>query len=206
MYQAFATLTAGKEGAMARLVSDSVWQQLDPYAGRLSARTARRLRVGAAIVAIAAVSAGALGWSGLIVPNIGWPRDGGWGASTSPELITHEVVVENKGWAPVEVLGMGRSGAGLELVEVRGTFPTTLEAGQTMQAELVYRVTDCAAVTDEPWPVPVRVRRPWGVHTSYVELPDKTSWDAPSAYSYTGRNPYAVEWQRWLADMSCAYR
>lgn len=189
------------------LVSDLVWQQLDPYAGRLSARTVRRLWTGVAIVATAAVAAGVLWWSGLIVPNLAWPHYAGYSASTSPELVMHEVVVANKGWAPVEVLGMGRSGAGLELVEVRGTFPTTLEPGQTLQAELVYRVSDCAAVTVDPWPVPVRVRRPWGVHTSYLDLPEKTSLNAPEGLrSYTGRDPYAVEWQRWLADKSCAYR
>src|SRR5690606_9122870 len=143
--------------------------------------------------------------SGLVVPRVSWSDSLGWGSSASPDQVSHEVVVENKGWTPVEVLGMGRSGAGLELLEVRGTFPTTLEAGQIMRVEVVYRVTDCAAVTADPWPVPVRVQRPWGVHTSYVQLPHQTSWDAPGAYSYTGRDPYAVEWQRWLADRACAH-
>lgn len=192
---------------MERLVSDGVWRQLDPYAGQLAGRTVRRLRLTAAAVVALAVAVGALWWSGLVLPRLAWPAgSGGYGWSTGPDVVRHDVMIRNEGWTPVEVLGLGRGGAGLRLVEVRGVFPTTLRPGQTMEAAVVYRVTDCAAVTADPWPVPVRVRRPWGIYTAYVSLPTQTSPAAPEGLrSYTGRDPYAVEWQRALADASCAY-
>ena len=116
----------------------------------------------------------------------------------------HEVPVVNRGRRPIDVLGVGRSGPGLQLDAVRGTLPSTLHPGESLTVTLVYRVTDCTAVPADPWPVPVRVKRPWGRYTAYLELPAGTSPDAPDGMrNFVGRDPYAVEWQRALADLAC---
>jgi hypothetical protein len=73
-----------------------------------------------------------------------------------------------------------------------------------MEAVLIYRVTDCAAVPAGVWPVPVTVKRFWGTATGYVLPPTSTSPNAPQGMrEYRGRDPYAVEWQRAVADVSC---
>jgi hypothetical protein len=49
----------------------------------------------------------------------------------------------------------------------------------------------------------VQVERPWGVQTIAVGLPAIDSDDAPEQYTYSGGDPYAVEWQRYRADQAC---
>jgi hypothetical protein len=192
---------------MGRLLSDEVWHRLDPYAGQLRPRTVVRLRSAAAFGVVMAIVAGLLWWSGALLPRVGWPHGAAWGSGVHPGSIEQVVVIANQGLFPVEVVGIGRSGAGLRLARVFVHFPITLEPGQRLNVVLVFEVTDCAAVTAEPWPVPVRVKRFWGTQTRYVPVPTSTSLDAPEGFrSYTGRDPYAVEWQRGLADESCRIR
>jgi len=187
---------------MARLVSDEVWQQLDPQAGRLQRRTAARLWWAAGVgTAIALVWA--LVWQlGVAYPRLGWSNSG-YGSGGGPGWAEHEVVVENQGWTPLTIVAVGRSGPGLELTEVRGTFPVTLQPGDQTSFYVVYRVTDCTAVSNEPFPVPVRVERWWGEQTAYIEIPTYPSRDRPGSYSYSGQDPYAVQWQRGMADFGC---
>ena len=102
------------------------------------------------------------------------------------------------------MVAIGRSGPGFELRTVRAALPTTLRPGDDMDVVLVYRVTDCGAVPADAWPVPVTVRRAWGTATGYVQPPTGTSPSAPDGMrEYQGRDPYAVEWQRLVADYSC---
>lgn len=196
-------------------VSNDVWRQLDPVAGRLSRRSVRRLRIVVVVLIVLAVLA-ALSWrSGAVAPRLKWTDEWGWEASVGPELVSHAVVVVNDGWLPAQILGVGRSGPGLELVSVRegtsvdfregsGIFPYVLQPGAIVAFAVVYRITDCSAIPQDPWPVPVRVQRPWGVQTVYIGLPEE-SFRAPQLLSYSGRNPYAVEWQRWIAADLCDY-
>jgi hypothetical protein len=185
------------------MLSNEVWRQLDPEAGRLPRRTVLRLRWTVAAVLVLAVLAG-LGWrSGLIKPRVAWPNAGGsW--EVAGNRIEYEIHVTNRGWIPIEVVGLGRSGPGFELVDVRATLPTTLAPGESMDAVLLYRVNDCAAVPADAWPVPVQVRRSWGTVTAYVDVPTQVSPAAPAGMrQFTGRDPYAVEWQRRAADLAC---
>jgi len=185
------------------MVSNEVWRQLDPEAGRLPRRTVMRLRWTVASILVLAVLAG-VGWrSGLIVPRVGWPNEGrSW--QVSGNRIEYEIHVANRGWTPIDVVGLGRSGPGFELVEVHATLPTTLAPGEAMDAVLLYRVNDCAAVPADAWPVPVQVKRTWGTVTVYLEIPPDISPLAPAGIrQYTGRDPYAVEWQRIVTDLAC---
>ena len=174
------------------LVSDEVWRQLDPGAGRLPRRTVLRLRWTISTTLALALLVG-LGWrSGVVLPRLGWPNDGeGW--SIEGNRVEYSMHIANRGWTSVEVLDVGRSGPGFVLDSVRAQLPTTLRPGESMEAVLIYRVTDCAAVPAGEWPVPVTVKRPWGTATGYVLPPPETS-------------PKAPQWQRALADVSCAPR
>jgi len=70
-----------------------------------------------------------------------------------------------------------------------------------MEAVLVYQVTDCAAVPADEWPVPVTVRRTWGTATGHVQPPSQVPHVGQRVYP--GRDPFAVQWQRDVADMVC---
>lgn len=60
----------------------------------------------------------------------------------------------------------------MRLLKIEGMHtPITLGPGDTADAEFVYQVTDCGNIPNEEWPIPVRVERPWGVQTVYVEPP-----------------------------------
>ena len=186
------------------LVSDEVWRQLDPDAGRLSRRTVLRLRWSLAGAVALALLVGAVWQSGLTVPRLAWTPDSGYGWSTQDRTIEFEVRIANRGWTPVDIIGIGRSGPGFELRAIRAELPTTLRPGEDLDAVLLYQVTDCAAVPADEWPVPVTVRRTWGTATGYVQPPTQPSMSAPTGTrEYQGRDPYAVEWQRAVADMVC---
>ena len=58
---------------MSTLLTDEVWRQLDPGAGRLSRRTARRLWLAYGAGFVAAAAAVAVWLSGLVIPQVGWP-------------------------------------------------------------------------------------------------------------------------------------
>jgi len=188
------------------LVSDEVWRQLDPDAGRLPRRTVLRLRWSLAGAIALALLFGLVWQSGLTVPRLSWTPNSGYGYGGSPRnrTVEYEVRISNRGWTSVEVVGLGRSGPGFELRSVRAQLPTTLRPGENMDATLLYQVTDCAAVPADEWPVPVTVRRTWGTATGYVQPPTQTSPSAPTGTrEYQGRDPFAVEWQRAVADMVC---
>ena len=190
---------------MARAVSDEVWQQLDPKAGRLSRRTTMRLRWAVLAAIVLAVVTGLVWQSGAVTPHLA--RDEHAGGSWSSDFITWRIefllTVHNYGWFSATVVGAGQPGPGLELLEVRGAFPTTLNPGENMEIALVYRVADCDAVPRDAWPVPIFVERPWGRYTAYVPPPYLT-WGAPDGMrTYVGRDPYAREWQDVLADVAC---
>ena len=116
-----------------------------------------------------------------------------------------DLLIVNHGWTSAEIVGAGRSGPGLRLADVSGTLPITLAPGQSVSLRLRYRVTGCAAVPATPWPVPVQVTRPWGTVTVFIQLPTMDPPGTPSGMrTFTGSDPYAVPWQRALADESCA--
>jgi hypothetical protein len=188
------------------LLPDDVWAQLDPDAGRLPRRTRRRIRV-AAIAAAAFLVIIGLGWQwGAVVPRVG---GSGHGAMSGPGVMAVTVDVRNTGWTGMRVVGVGRSGPGLRLTRVDGTVPADLGDASSASYTLYYDVTNCAALPTGPWPVPVRIQRPWGVWTGWigvepmVPMGDSPNPPPPGMRSFTGRDPYAKEWQVALANMTC---
>lgn len=205
---------------MSVLLTDEVWAQLDPSVGRLSRRAVVRLWTAGAVVAAVLAAAGLVWWSGAVVARLDWPRQlGGYAYSAARGgPVSHEVTIVNHGRFAVEIVGIGRDGPGLRLLAVSRAFadaaaggtpalelPSTLDAGAVLTFTVVYAVTDCAAVTGQAWPLPIRVRRPWGAQTVYVSLPTQVSMAAPQgSRTFSGPDPFAVQWQRNLADRACA--
>jgi hypothetical protein len=152
---------------MPKMVSDEVWQQLDPYAGRLPERTTRRLWWAGVAMSVVVALAAAAWYGGFVVPQL--RADGGQSGSstiTEPLDITSEVRIRNDGWVSIRVTDAGLRGPGLRLEGVTGGFPHTLVPGESMTFTLRYLVTDCAAARGTNWAVLVHVDRPWGTQTA----------------------------------------
>lgn len=154
---------------MSELLSDQTWRQLDPYAGRLSGRERGRvfLVVVLVLLLVAAVTAGAR--SGLLAPRVSDTGSSMVGFDHDAGVMHYVFGIVNEGRFPVEVVSVGRAGPGLAPAEppvwenweslVTGGW---LGPGDIVQVGVAYEVTDCQAVPDGPWPVPVRMARPWG--------------------------------------------
>lgn len=114
--------------------------------------------------------------------------------------------VRNDGFAPLTLVGAGRSGSGLQLTSVESRFPVTLRHGEETSITVNYLVTDCGAVSEDAWPVPLTVRRPWGSQTVHLMLPvqDQIQWRGSDLPSLDVSRHGPVQWQRSQADMACA--
>lgn len=178
------------------MVSDTVWSRLDPGAGRINPRRP----VLALLALMLLVEVGVVVWvSGLLVPRLELDRSGStahWHPGTGP--VSYMVQIKNEGWLPATVVGWGRSRPGLELVPETKA-PHVLRPGQSMEVTITYRIKDCAAVTNDPVPMPVRVDRFWGTHTVYIELERQ----APRDYQgFWHGEPY-VEWDTYWVSHVC---
>jgi hypothetical protein len=181
-------------------ISDQVWEQLDPYAGRLSPRARRRVQAGVVALTLVAVAGTALWWVGLLNPRLSI-NDENFSAKTLGRERTFTLIIrlENHGPATEHIGSLGRSGPGLELTSTE--VPAEIGAGARVEATLHYHVTDCSAVPRQDWPIPVRINRSWG---------SRTAWPAgPLIVAYTeDTDPDAVDapdlpWQWSLADRVC---
>jgi hypothetical protein len=132
-------------------------------------RSTRRIVLLAILVCVLVASAGLVGRAGLVTPRLGWPEDGrSYGYAYERGTVSRDMKIVNSGWAPVRVLSVGRSGPGIDLVEAVGA-PITLTPGGSAGFYLEFTITDCGAVPAGEWPVPIRVERPWGTSTVYVD-------------------------------------
>jgi hypothetical protein len=187
---------------LARVLTDEVWRQLDPRAGRLCPRTARRVRLAIAVLLVAVVAAELAWYAGLVVPRVSSTDESGYEYGWDP--VHHSVAIRNDGLLPIQVLGVGRSGPGIRLDRVDGAVPSTVDPGGYVRVTLTFTIHDCAAVPAQRWPVPVEIERPWGAQTVYIDLPAKDDREGPE-WSTGTRMQRGIEWQRWLADMACRY-
>lgn len=207
---------------MDRLVSDDVWHQLRPFGAAVARRTVVRFwAVG--LAGIVVMFTAAIAWaSGGMVPWL-HETDTGWDSSVAiddangrawPRAAEQTMIlnVENHGWDAVRIVGVGDDRAGVRTLRATvGNEPLTpqspyvLDAGNTVEITLFLRFTDCRTVSDQPWPIPIRIARPWGTQTTHVlHLPIRATSDH-GGWSMADRgDPRAVEWQRWIADDVCA--
>lgn len=188
---------------MARLVTDAVWAQLNPDAGRLSRATARRMTAAVCALAMMLAVGALLSRSGLVVARLSWDRYvGGFKQSIALGRIEHGVKVRNDGWVAVTVLGAGRDMPGMTLVEVGSVFPFVLAPGETREFTATYQVSDCAAISREAWPFPLRVRHWWGEQTTYIEVPKEVRDAVDGVFDPA---QYEVEWQYDLGATACGW-
>lgn len=202
-------------------VGDDVWQQLDPHAGALTQRQRRRTVAATAAVAVILVAGFAIDRSGFVGARVGYDDRAALegSASVKPPLFAREIPVKNTGWTTIRVTGIGQDGPGLHLIgpgdtvgmqqvsELRGTpLPFDLHPGQTVILAIGYRVTDCDAVSSAPFPITVRIDRPWGTQTISIPIPhqeDRSSIGASANRPTIEINPSGVEWQKAEADQAC---
>jgi hypothetical protein len=161
-------------------------------------------RQAAAVIAALWIATWLAGQAGVVVPRFipGGSSEYGAGRGT----IYYDFTVRNDGWVPMTIGGAGRAGAGLELTSVEGLLPVTLGRGEETSIRLNYRVTDCGAVTGDPWAVPLTVDRLWGGQTVDFALPSQRQleWLDPDLPPLGVVRQGPVEWQRNLADLACA--
>jgi hypothetical protein len=137
----------------------------DPNAGRLSRRTARRLWIAFGLSLLLIGAGVGISRVGLVTPRLEWPNESrGW--EQSPDGVSRvQVSLVNRGLLPVTLVSVGRSGAGLDLLNVEGPLPVKLARDEGVSLTLTYRITDCAAASGEAWPVPAEVEWLWGHRT-----------------------------------------
>jgi hypothetical protein len=181
-------------------IPDEVWHRLDPGAGRLSRRTAIRLWAAIAAALALLVAATVVWWTGLVAPRLVWSEGPSQWSTTVDGVVHVEFDMINVGRFPVTVLGVGRSGPGLQFLGIAtgpdetdapqavGPFPVTLQADNGIAVWLVYRITSCAAMPAGSWPVTAVVQRPWGTMT--VDVPEGRlygPWQTQIAHPWCGQ-------------------
>lgn len=75
----------------------------------------------------------------------------------------------NAGKESVTIVGAGRSGPGLKLLNAERRGPYVILPGESIALQLKYRVTSCKTAPRGTWPVPLRVLRPEGEETIYLD-------------------------------------
>ncbi|MEU8356077.1 hypothetical protein AB0C27_08685 [Nonomuraea sp. NPDC048882] len=103
---------------------------------------------------------------------VGKPRlltTGGMGGVSDQNGFELSVDFVNAGKESVTIVGIGRSGPGLKLLNAERRGPYVLLPGESIALQLKYRVTNCKTAPRGKWPVPLRVLRPKGEETVYLD-------------------------------------
>jgi hypothetical protein len=176
-----------------RQLTDDVWARLDPGAGRLSRRQAGRT-VLAALVVATLTGAFAVAWHGWVEPRLRLVNLHATGVSagrlaTRQMEYTYSLEIANRGPA-VTILAMGADAPGLVLLAARPMavtevdsvtgwhalpWPLTMDRGQVVHVDLVYRTTDCARI-GHAGALPVTLDRWWGRQHAQVDTGDFPDW------------------------------
>ncbi|HST80276.1 MAG TPA: hypothetical protein VLL08_00905 [Kineosporiaceae bacterium] len=181
-------------------INDDVWDQLDPYAARLSAKDRHQVWAVVAATTLVACAVAALWWVGALTPQL---RLGyGYRGSTpgSEPAFTIVLPVRSDATLPIHLRSAGRSGPGLQLIDAE--VPHEVASGTRGEITLHYRVTDCSAVPTGSWPIPVHVDRFWGQGTAWVagelEMSNEDAEDDSDLWE--------IPWQQAMAKAACSGR
>jgi hypothetical protein len=106
-------------------------------------------------------------------------------AEPSARQASYATTLSNGSDTVVGIKGIGRSGAGLDLDRVEPS-STDLRPHDEVRVVLHYRISDCGAVTNDVWPLLVKVKASGKISTVYVplrgaghETSGSTTWPKP---------------------------
>jgi hypothetical protein len=164
---------------MPNRISDELWSQLDPKAGRLSPPARVRAAVAGALVLVLGVVTAAGWYSGRVWPQLSISHHNAHGSADGDVVVS--LTITNDGWFPVDVAAPrpdpGPTAPGLDLLRVEGPLPTGIAPRASIELTYVYRITDCAAVPRTIWRPSVDVARPWGTLRVSLSVGSyETSW------------------------------
>jgi hypothetical protein len=186
--------------AVRTTISDEVWDQLDPDAGRPSPRDRKRVRAAVAAATVLAVTVAGLWWIGALRPLVS-VDDKRFRTTGEPGTFALTVRLSNDARLTRHIRSVGRSGPGLQLISVEA--PAELAGWTSEEMTLHYRVTDCASVPKGTWPIPVRVDHPWGLwgtSTAWVA----GSLEMPDAAASDDLDSWEIPWQQALSRAACS--
>jgi hypothetical protein len=92
------------------------------------------------------------------------------GPDESLRQFTVNLDMKSRSQEPVTIVGIGRSGPGLELLSPGKQDSQVLQPRQSLGFSLKYKIIDCAAVPKGEWPIPVRVEVSGVQTTVYAAL------------------------------------
>ncbi|MEU7749285.1 hypothetical protein [Nonomuraea sp. NPDC049158] len=94
---------------------------------------------------------------------------GGIGGGSGKGGFEISIQFGNAGKESVTIVGIGRSGPGMQLLNPQRRGPYVILPGESIALQLKYRVTNCKIVPRGTWPIPLRVLRPKGEETIYPD-------------------------------------
>jgi hypothetical protein len=174
------------------LVSDLVWAQLDPHAGRLSRRGLVHLWMAIVVMLVVIVGVGVALRAGVVTPRLDVDPTNGDGnarpaiSTQSPATWHQNVTVTNNGWLPVTITKIGGGYPGVRLMSTT-TLPVRIAPHQDVDLTLTYSIVDCPpgagssgdGVTMTQFSgtptLPITVRRSWGSQQVNVTI-DEPDW------------------------------
>jgi len=148
-------------------LTDEVWRQLDPDAGRLPPGERRRVTIAIGVVCTLGIAALLVRLSGVIVPNIAIGTTAASGVEGGQHTFFQTMSVHNGGWRTERVVGVGQPASAIRVTAVDG-LPLSIPAGSEAQLTVHYLVEDCAAVRPGSMSVTLRLHRPWGTASATV--------------------------------------
>lgn len=161
-------------------INDEVGARLDQPAGPGSTPP-RWLRIGGAVAVLVLALAAAAWWTGAVVPRLSTDPSTSSGRGTGGDrTFTVTIKVRNEGRFGLDVASVGRSGGGLRLASATGGQHLAPSAGTELT--LTYQVTDCSQIPGGSWKIPVRVERPWGTATAWVDGPELVGAQFPGPW------------------------
>ncbi|WP_089209693.1 hypothetical protein [Streptosporangium subroseum] len=92
------------------------------------------------------------------------------GPDASFRQFTVNLDMKSRSQESVTIVGIGRSGPGLELLSPGKQDSQVLQPGQSLGFSLKYKIIDCAAVPKGEWPIPVLVEVSGVQTTVYAAL------------------------------------
>ena len=172
-------------------LTDEVWAELNPHAGRLTRRQSILVCLMIAVALLLVAISGGIVRSGFITPRL--RGDGSRFAmvmpvevsAATPATLSLTFILYNDGGMTVSLRSVGASTGALRLIDRRNV-PAALQPSTGQEVTLVYQFSSCddffhtlglsqASSRKYGVPVPIEVNRWWGVQ--HLELyVDQSEW------------------------------